>query len=273
MKNSNNLKIKSKRKAFLNIFLCCFAGIIFISSCAPTRRYGGDPLDEQVAQSLKTGWLQVAEEVQSIQGLAQVHVQAPLSSMTGQQVLLVDKPDKIRSETLSPFGIPIMTFTANSGQLNVHLPSQNTYYRGLASAENLGLFSQIPLDIPFLIEILLYQPPLINAWQEKAYRLNDEGWILVRHGTLQRQELVFNKSRRLVEAAFFEDNALKIKIHYKNFSEDSDQYPRKLILEVPEKHAKIELDFSSVKVNAPLKQGVFTLNPPQGATVVYLPVE
>jgi outer membrane lipoprotein-sorting protein len=273
MKNSNNLKIKTKWQTFSYLFLCCFAGMAVISSCAPTRRYSGDPVDVQVGQSLKKGWLQVAEDIQSIQGLAQVHVQAPLSSMTGQQVLLVNKPDKIRSETLSPFGIPIMTFTANSGQLNVLLPSQNTYYRGAASPENLSLFAQIPLDIPSLIEILLYQPPLIDAWQEKTYRLDNEGWILIRYGTLRRQELVFNNSRRLVEVAFFDDNALKIRIRYKHFVESSDQYPRKLILELPEKHAKIELDFSSVKVNAPFKQGVFNLIPPQGANVVYLPVE
>ena len=245
--------------------------VLLLSSCAPVRPDLGKPVSQSFADGLKQEWHNNTALISSVQGLAEVKVKAPMTSINGVQVVIAEKPDKLRAETLSPFGTPLVTLTTADGQLGVLLAAQNIYYTGAASPENLEQFVHIPLDVPDLVSLLLYQPPLIEAWKEEAFNLKDGGWLLVRHGTLQRQELVFDQGRHLVEVAYFKDNNLMVRAAYAKFSEQGALYPTLLTLEIPEKYATVSLDFSDVVTNGQLQPGVFEVRAPVGAKVVYLP--
>ena len=228
----------------------CLICVNFTWSCAPARPKLGAPVDDSFAHSLLTNWTDRAGQVRSIQGLAKVKVNAPMTEVKGNQVLLVEKKDKLRAETLSPFGVPLLTLTANSGQLGVHLPSQNLYYIGAATPDNLGLFVHIPLNVSDLVNLLLYQPNLIDAWKQEAYVTQGGGWTIVRYGALQRQELVFDTGRNLVETLFYEQNELIAKMKYSNFKHLASNFPMFLSLEIPRKHATLTLEFSDMEINA-----------------------
>ena len=245
--------------------------VLLLSSCAPVRPDLGKPVSQSFADGLKQEWHNNTALISSVQGLAEVKVKAPMTSINGVQVVIAEKPDKLRAETLSPFGTPLVTLTTADGQLGVLLAAQNIYYTGAASPKNLEQFVHIPLDVPDLVSLLLYQPPLIEAWKEEASNLKDGGWLLVRHGTLQRQELVFDQGRHLVEVAYFKDNNLMVRAAYAKFSEQGALYPTLLTLEIPEKYATVSLDFSDVVTNGQLQPGVFEVRAPVGAKVVYLP--
>lgn len=248
-------------------FLC----VLLLSSCAPVRPNLGAPVSPGFADGLLREWADSSARITSVQGLARVEVKAPMTSINGSQVVIAAKPDRLRAETLNPFGMPMVSLTAADGRLGVLLTAQNLYYTGAASPENLAQFAHLPLDVQDLVSLLLYQPPLIEAWKEEAFSLKDGGWLLVRHGTMQRQELVFDRDRRLVETAYFEDNNLLIKAAYANFIEQGVLYPALLTLDVPAKYAKVSLDFSDLETNGRLQPGVFDVKAPAGAKVVHLP--
>ena len=167
--------------------------------------------------------------------------------------------------------MPLVSLTSADGQLGVLLARQNLYYTGAASPENLEQFAHIPLDVPDLVSLLLYQPPLKEAWKQEAFSLKDGGWLLVRHGTLQRQELVFDQDRHLVEASFFKNNDLLVKAAYAGFIEQDTIYPARLSLAIQAKYATVSLAFPDVETNGRLQPGVFDVTAPAGAKVVYLP--
>jgi hypothetical protein len=194
-----------------------------------------------------------------------------MTSVNGLQVVIAAKPDRLRAETLSPLGLPLVSLTTADGRLGVLLTAQNLYYTGAASPENLAQFAHIPLDVPDLVSLLLYQPPLKEAWKEEAFSLKDGGWLLVRQGTLQRQELIFDQDRKLVEVSYFENNDLLIKATYAKFLPQDALYPAQLSLEIPAKYAKVSLEFSDVETNGLLQPGVFEVEAPAGAKIVYLP--
>lgn len=249
--------------------LLMIAGLL--AACAPVRPdIIGAPLSQSFAESLMRDWQESSGKVNSLQGLAKVQVQAPLNSLQGSQVLLAEKPDHLRAETLSPFGSPLLLLVADGDNLGVSLPSQNLYYTGAANAENLNLFVHMPLPPADLVGALLYQPPLINAWKEEVYALQQGGWLLVRQGTSLRQELVFDPDRRLVEASFYENNDLSLKISYSKIELQDVWFPRRLTLEVPATHATITLDFTDLALNTAMRPGVFQVTPPPGAKTVYL---
>ena len=216
-------------------------------------------------------WQENSARISSVPGLARVAVKAPMTSINGLQVVIAAKPDKLRAETLSPLGMPLVSLTADAGQLGVLLIAQNLYYTGVASPENLEQFAHIPLNVPDLVSLLLYQPALNEAWKKEAFSLKDGGWLLVRHGTLQRQELVFDQDRKLVEVSYFENNDLLVKAAYAKFFTQDALYPTLLSLEIPAKYATVSLDFSEVVTNGQLQPGVFEVRAPAGAKVVYLP--
>ncbi len=247
---------------------------ILLASCAPLRtRPLGEPVSRSFAEELMQEWSVTAAGFNSMQGLAKVKMQAPGTSLNGNQVLIVEKPDHLRAETLSPFGVPLLLLTADGAQLGVSIPSQNVYYIGAATAENLTTFVNLPLNPADLVNVLLYQPPLLKSWKEEAYTLQEGGWLLVRHGTLKRQELVFNLLRQLVEVSYFDHNDLVLQVSYAQFSVQGGLFPHMMSLVIPDRHATVSLEFSDLETNADLRSGLFKLAPPAGAKLVYLPNE
>ena len=264
------------RRPALQLFLLTFPLLTFLllSSCAPLRtRPIVAPVNRTFAEELIQEWSSTVVRFTSLQGLAKVRVQAPLNSLNGTQVLIVEKPDHLRAETLSPFGAPLLLLTADGARLGVSVPSQNVYYTGAATAENLGTFVNLPLRPADLVMVLLYQPPLLKSWKEEAFSLQEGGWLLVRHGTLRRQELVFNPLRQLTEVSYFDQNERVLQINYAQFPAQGETFPHMMSLIVPDRHATISLEFSDLETNAELRPGLFHLTPPPGARVVYWPGE
>lgn len=240
-------------------------------SCAPVRKNLGQPVSGKYAEALLSEWQQKASQVDSVQGLANVSVRAPMNDVDGMQVLLAQMPNRLRAETLSPFGVSLMTFAVDDGKLAVQLPAQNLFYQGVANAENLGLFLNLPFEPSELVSLILYQPDLIRAHKTEAFTLTDGGWLLVRHGTLQRQELVFDLDRNLKEVAYFDGNNLIFRVDYTVKSQDKVTFPHRIQLDLPKKYAKISVEFTDFETNKPIKGSLFQLSPPPGADVVYLP--
>ena len=190
-----------------------FLTITITASCAPVRpKLVGEPVSRSFADELIREWSESSARVSSVQGLAKVKVHTPEKSLNGTQVILAEKPNRLRAETLSPFGSPLLLLAADGENLGVSLPSRNILYTGQATSANLGRFIRIPLRLPDLISVLLYQPPMIDSLREKAFELQEGGWLLVHYRSQRRQELTFNNARQLVEVRYYDRDKLFLKI-------------------------------------------------------------
>ncbi len=255
------------KSLLLSLLLSC----AILLSCAPVRPNLGPPVSSDFASELLQAWQKKTTQNVSVKGLAKVEIRAPMNDINGTQVVLAESPDRLRAETLTPFGVPMLTLAVEGDQLGVHLPAENLYYLGTASSENLGKFVNIPLEPADIVSVLLYQPSIIKASKEEAFALTDGGWVLVRSGGNQRQELVFNAEGHLVEVAYFVDRDLKFKINYSQLNSEVRLYPAHIRMELPDKYATISLEFTDYEINGQIRESLFTLHPSSGAKVVYLP--
>jgi len=247
---------------------------VVLTACTPVRpMLIGDPVSQHFAKELMQKWYESSARVISVQGLAKVKVHSPENSLSGTQVILAEKPDRLRAETLSPFGSPLLLLAADGENLGVLLPSQNLFYTGAASPANLGRFVRIPLRLSDLVSVLLYQPPTINALSEDAFELQEGGWLLIRNGSSRRQELTFNHERQLVEMRYYDSDKLLLKITYSNFSEAGNRFPLLFGIELPEQETTASLEFSDPEINGKLRPGIFQLTAPEGVTVIPLDEE
>jgi outer membrane lipoprotein-sorting protein len=257
----------SRRPALFVLLL----SITLLASCVPVRpKLVGEQVSQSFADGLLQEWSESSGRFTSVQGLAKVKVHSPENSLNGTQVILAEKPDRLRAEALSPFGSPLLLLAADGEKLGVLLPSQNLYYTGAATAENLGRFVRIPLHLADLVTVLLYQPPVITARSEEAFVLQEGGWLLVRNNSPRRQELIFNPLRQLVEVRYFDRDSLLLKISYGKFAAGEGRFPYSFDIEIPEQKTTASLEFSDPEINGQLRPGIFQLTPPAGVTVISL---
>ena len=244
---------------------------LLLASCAPLpTRQVAEPISQSLAGELMQVWYDNSSHVDSVQGLAKVKVHTPEKTLNGTQVILAEKPNRLRAETLSPFGSPLLLLAADGENLGVLLPGQNLFYTGAATPANLGRFVRIPLQLKDLVSLLLYQPPLIKARTEEAFKLLDEGWLLVRYNSQRRQELTFNNDRQLVDVSYYDKNELFLQLSYGNFAEEGERFPRRFGIELPEEQITASLKFSDLETNGTLRPDIFQLTPASGARIVSL---
>ncbi len=260
-----------KNKSLFNLLM--FLAML-LSACAPLQsKFSGTAVNDEVGQSLLQGWQEHSALVHSVQGLAKVKVRTEEGSRSGTQVILAEQPGHLRAETLSPFGTPLLTLAANSERLSVLMPTQNRYYTGKASAENLGRFARIPLRLEDLVSVLLYQAPLIIAHAEETFALDRGGWLLIRSNANHRQELEFDSDRNLEEVRYFDSDELFLKISYARFDDQEPRFPSAFGIEIPKLQTTASLEFSELSTNREFLPGIFELKPPAGVTVIALDPE
>lgn len=245
--------------------------LLFLTACVP-RPPVPVVAPPASAESLLETLAQNAKAFQSLQGLAKVRLNAGGRSLSGTQVLFVEKPDRFRAETLSPFGQPVLLMATDGRDMDVMIPSEGTFYRGEASLENVQRFTRLPLQLTDLVHLLLYQVPVIGhgertleATEEGDYRLT----LFGKGGSIQ--ELRFDGALRLVESSFLSDDVLHLRVAYDRFTGDLHAFPREILLTMPELDAEGFLVFSELRTNVAIPSERFTLTPAKGMEILPIP--
>jgi len=248
-----------------SLSLCILSGCATLPASQP-----GTLAAAETGRTLLAEWLRRSAEPQSLQGVARVRVQTPERTLNGTQVLLVGAPDRLRAETLSPFGTPLLVLAANGKDLAVLLPGDNLFYHGRATPENLGRFTRLPLRLADLVGILLSRPPLLSYLQLDAFALADGGWRIELEDGQRRQLLHFDASLRLLDVHYLTAGELQLRLAYGDYAEADDNLPRRIDLELPLQQTRASLLFNELEADRQLLPALFVLEPPRGATVIGL---
>ena len=248
--------------------------LLVLTACVPRPPAPAIPaVAPQVSEEiLLEGLAQNARAFQSLQGLAKVRVNAGGKSLSGTQVLLAEKPDRFRAETLSPFGQPLLLMATDGQEMDVMIPSEGRFYRGEASPKNVQRFTRLPLQVTDLVHLLLYETPVIGHG-ERTLAAGEEGdYLLTLFGESGRlQRLRFDAALHLVESAYFRDDVLQLRVTYDQFQGDLHPFPRTVFLEMPALNAEGSLAFSEVRTNVAIPPERFTLTPAPGMEVLPIP--
>ncbi len=229
------------------------------------------PADAALKERLLEELAQVSRAFRSAKGLARVKVRLRERDVSARQVLFVEKPDRLRAETLSPFGQPMLVSATDGDTLSVYLPGDGVYYHGAATLDNFQRFVPIPLQIADLVHILLYQVPVI-AHNEVGIESTKEGYRLILLGDQElRQILLFDREQRLQGADYLLEDVLQLQIRYTHFRQGVHPFPLAVDLQMPAAQASASLEFSDVQTNTAIPRERFDLEPPAGVEIRSLP--
>ena len=130
--------------------------LVFLTGCPGPRRL---PLAWQqiTAEDLVA---QVAARREKLTSLrARARLRSGFAGMWTRKALLVERPDRVRIDVLSPFGLA-MALGAQGSRLWVYPVNEAVVYEGPADSQQLARFLGAPLSLQDLVNILLGVPPV-----------------------------------------------------------------------------------------------------------------
>ena len=202
----------------------------------------------------------------SMRGLGKYRFSQGGKSFSATQVLLVQKPDKLRVETFGLFGSLAMLLTTDGEQLTVLLPGEGKAYQGEASSRVLQRFMQLPLREEDIVAILL-QRPLLTAWDDDEIRYDSDGnsALILKNAYGVRQEILFDPQLNIVGFDYYLADGLQMRLLYNEFDQKT-RFAHQFQLTLPLDELEISFTFSEVDLNTTLPIERFRLTVPAGYT-------
>lgn len=237
---------------------------LLLSGCAlrgPARR----PVRPVTAEELLAGLATRRAAVTSLR--ARGRLRTGLEGVWTREALLVRRPDAVRIDVLSPFGLA-MALGVHGTRLWAYPPSEGARYEGPATPANLRHFLGAPVAVADVVDILLGVPPgrtpagrpTLTFTPEGDYRLR----IPLRDG---EQTIWFASDTHLVlRAEETRDDALALRVAFDDYR---DGFPYSLDVQVPGRGAPAKFTYETVEANVPVDPSLFA--PPPARRV--LPLE
>jgi hypothetical protein len=251
-----------------------------IVGCSTAARRIPSPPQIELEQAPVTGWS--ADKLvgilsyrdrhfQSLRALASVSYRGPEGNQGFQEAILVQRPDKVRLETLSMLGA-ILIITVNGDEIAGFHPRERLFLRGKSTKENLYRYTGIPFELQEMTRLLAGLPPVRNSagWQiggNSLYREVDGGG---------KEIVVFDLAREIPLRWYRlgPDGNPELSAAFENFSATpAGLFPTNITLEAegPAQKRSLELVYQDPEVNVEISPSLFDQEKPPNAKEV--PIE
>lgn len=220
---------------------------------------------DQLIESAK----QRNEKFHALRSLAQVDYAGPEGAQGFQEAVIVQRPDRLRLETLSFLGA-IMIFTANDGEIVGYHPREGLFVRAQPTKENLRRYTQIPLELREITKLLMGLPPIDTAapWKQEGNRL-----IFSANGRA-RDVLTFESHDPVPTRweRFNQDGNVELSAQFSDYvATAAGLFPLAIMLEAPLQKKKLSMRYKEPELNPTLAPEPFTQQIPGHAKEV--PIE
>lgn len=210
------------------------------------------------------------EAFHSLKGLANIRVELEGKTTRARQVVLIQKPARLRTEVLGLFGQPALQVAVNNNQLAVHIPGESLFLQGPATPSNLARFTLLPLGVEDLVRLVLYDVPLM-PYIESSVVAGAKGYELrLTDAQGGAQTLMFDERIQLVGVVYFRQGEPFLRVVYDDFTTEDEGFPRSTALFMPQRPASLMLNYTELEINADIPMGRFVLKAPAGAKVEWL---
>jgi len=207
----------------------------------------------------------------ALRALARVSYQGPDSHARGRQVVLAERPARLRLEILSPLGT-VFALTANDGALAVYLRNEAALYRGPATRANLEQFAHVDLTVRDAVALLLGTPPRRPGRNDVVSLDRSRGAIeLWRELDTGAQVIWFDAAHRPIATEQRDGEGRVLwRADFGNFDARAAEMPQHIEIELPAQARRVTLDLQEVEVNPVLEPSLFTLATPAGVKEIPL---
>jgi hypothetical protein len=189
---------------------------------------------------------------------ARARVKAGLAGVWTREAVLVQRPESVRMDVMSPFGLAL-AIGAEGRVLWVYPPSRGVRYEGEASAENLARFLGAPVTVPDLVDILLGVVPVRAAIAEPRVALTGEEYAVTVDFADGVQTLWFSSTTLdLVRAEEARDGVVAMRVAFGDYK---DGFPHAIEVSAPLSGQAASMAYDEVERNPTLDAALFSPPP------------
>ena len=266
---------------YLVIFLIILTS--WLTSCAPKMIKPSEVVQPQEASLSEL--ISILEKrdagIKTIRSLVRVEAKnkAMESAPSFDAVLLMEKPNNIRFQGLSPFGISMFDFVSTNGQMQVYLPTKNMAIVGPVELLNKIPESKMPMKFNDFFEGLgtsavYLKKPNVTALAEKL----PEYYILYigekeNSAGILKKKLWFNRRGLKVvrEELFGKDGAMEMEILFDDYKKTNDiSFPMQIRINKLRDNSYLKMNFKQIAFNSEIRPEDFKIEIGEGGEVKQL---
>jgi hypothetical protein len=257
--------------------LAALAGAIatVVSGCAAVRQ--PPPL---VAAAPETG-AQVKQlteslvhrdlELVSMQTGAVMEYTAGDRHVKAREQIAVRRPDSLRVEAMSPFGVALI-LAARGKQLEIFEPTEHKFIRGVASADTLDRYVQIPMAPAEAVGLLMGLAPQASSLATAAPEaITTEGAMTVaswRDKMVGMRELGFAAGELAMVRERQPDGRVVYDVRYSDYHDIGGvMFPYMVDADFPLAGSHVTFRYQRPIVNGAVADSMFVLAPPPGTEI------
>jgi hypothetical protein len=211
-----------------------------------------------------------AEAVATFRGQARLRYEGPDGKLKASQMIVVESPDKIRMDFMSPFG-PTYTVAADGESLVAYDRGEKVLYRGRASARNVAEYIRVPVSVGILASLMRGLPPLIEQAGSTRVTALADGWRWVADlKTGGRLAVDFDASGTRPLSATVEGagHASDMFARFDDYEDvDGAEIAHTISAKLPT-GGQVELKYSRIWRSIGLTEGAFHIDAPSGVRVI-----
>lgn len=210
-----------------------------------------------------------------LKAIAKIKVESPDETFSVKELIIAQKPNRLRLETLSPLGQPGFYAATDGKDLFLFAPSENTYYHGGATPRNLALIIPLKLGLEEMVSIIMGCVPLIDFNNEHlGCAVNKDGYAMQFEENNERTTQVLTLSRddlRVMASETYDGGELSCSITYDDYAMAGNiAFPGTITVSLPSEQTTVRISYKKVEFLPEVDSSHFRLIVPQGAKVVPL---
>jgi hypothetical protein len=236
-------------------FLLVMAALSACTTVTPTLAPTPPQAPQWEAGQLIESINQRRAQFRSLRALARINYTGPEGKHGFDEAVLVQRPDRLRLETLSLLGA-ILIVTANEKEIVGYHPREGVLVRGQSSKANLLRYTQIPLELDEITALLSGLPPVDGS---AASRLEGNSLIFPPSGQV-KDSLAFESEWPVPTRwqRYNGDGAVELTGHFSDYiTTPAGLFPAKIILEAPLQKKTLEIRFKEPELNASIQADLF----------------
>jgi hypothetical protein len=253
------------------LFVCCALafGLIACATVTPPLPVAEGPVRGWEAAELIESLMQRQQQFRSIRTLARVDYAGPEGKRGFQEAVLVERPDRLRLETLSFIGT-IYIVTVSEREIVGHDTREGLWVRGEGSKENLFRLTKIPLEIDEVTTLLLGLPPVPPGapWMQEGHSLV----FAMRDGSrdvvsFESEDPVPTKWERISR-----NGEVELRAVFTNYEvTDAGLFPVRIWLESITQKRRLDIRYDGPELNVAIPPDAFSQKKP--AHVTEIPID
>lgn len=239
------------------------------AGCAPRLRPPPPGLPDEPAALLAE--VRAAQaRARSVQGLARVVAEGPDGGGGLEQAVAAEAPGRLRLESHDFFGNVVAVLVVDAGALALYDARQRVYYRGAATAENVGRLLPLALPPEEVVALLLGGPRILDGAPVGTSPADGALRLTLRRGEAV-QRLDVGAGGVVLRARDSRAGVTWLEVDLSGHRPHGDVLlPAEVSIRARGAGVTLSLRWKEVEVNGALDPALFRLAPPEGARVVDL---